>query len=181
MEDNKSLLHQYLPGSTMRYGTYAGGELVWRVLAREGKKRLLLADRILANRPYHTAYVNTSWRECSLRRWLNQDFFQEAFSFQERTWILNTRVENPANPKYRTNGGAGTVDKIFLLSIGEAETYLPSQEERALDSWWWLRTPGCNLLTAVSVYADGSLYDGGINVHFPAGGVRPAMWVLLHE
>ena len=70
--------------------------------------------------------MNTSWRECSLRRWLNQDFFQEAFSFQERTWILNTRVENPANPKYRTNGGAGTVDKIFLLSIGEAETYLPS-------------------------------------------------------
>ena len=37
------------------------------------------------------------------------------------------------------------------------------------------------VVLGASVYADGSLYDTGINVHYTDGGVRPAMWVLLHE
>ena len=41
--------------------------------------------------------------------------------------------------------------------------------------------PGCNLLSAASVYTDGSVYDTGINLDYAEGGVRPAMWLLLRE
>ncbi len=105
----------------------------------------------------------------------------EAFSFEERTRIVNTRVENPANPRYHTNGGGRTVDKLFLLSLEEADTLFAGDEERNAGRWWWLRSPGCNLLSAASVYTDGSIYDNGINLYCADGGVRPAMWLLLRE
>ena len=57
--------------------------------------------------------------------------------------------------------------------------YLPAEADRAGDGWWWLRTPGCNLLSAASVYTDGSIYDIGTHVNYPAVGVRPMLWVLL--
>lgn len=49
----------------------------------------------------------------------------------------------------------------------------------ALGEWWWTRTPGSNLVSAVAVYPDGSLYIPGININYTDGGVRPAMWILL--
>lgn len=181
MEEKQSALEQYAPNSILDFGTYQGQKIQWRVLAQNGKKRLLITDKILTQRPYHRQYIDVSWSRCSLRKWLNQEWIREAFSFEERTHILNTRVDNPANPKYQTNGGENTVDKIFLLNLQELAEYFPKAEDRAMDCWWWLRSPGCNLLTAASVYEDGSVYDTGINVHYTDGGVRPAMWILLRD
>ena len=79
--------------------------------------------------------------------------------------ILRTTVSASKNPEYNTSPGNTTVDKIFLLSIDEAQKYLPSDEERKCTPtnyassqggattirstsngnstcWWWLRSPG---------------------------------------
>ena len=177
--EKQARLRAYQVGNTVTLGTDQGRALRWRVLDANGRMRLLLAEGIVAHKPYNGQYVDTCWRDCSLRRWLNGAFLRETFSLEERTMILNTRVDNPPNPMYSTNGGPGSVDKLFLLSIGQAEQYLPANEERSLGTWWWLRSPGNNLLSVSSVYADGSLYITGINCHYAEGGVRPAMWVLL--
>lgn len=174
-----AILTEYAVGNIVQLGKYNKCPISWKVIGENGKMRLLLAEGIVAQQPYNERYVDTSWRECSLRRWLNGPFLREAFSLEERSKILNTRVENPANPKYHTNGGFGSVDKLFALSLGEAEEYLPSDELRKAGAWWWLRSPGSNLLSASSVYEDGSIYDTGINIDYIDGGVRPAMWVLL--
>lgn len=181
MEKADSVLTRYPVGDTMAYGNYQGNPLRWRVLDREGDKRLILAEGIVEHRPYNRTYENTYWQTSTLRRWLNQAFLQEAFSFQERTRIVNTRLKNLPNPRYLTSGCPDTVDKVFLLGMEELERYLPTDGDRALGSWWWTRTPGMNILSTVSVYEDGSLYDTGINIHFPEGGVRPAMWILLQK
>ena len=178
-QEKQALLEEYAKGKQVTLGRYAGQDITWRVLEEHGKMRLLFAERVLAQKPYNERYVDTSWRECSLRKWLNGEFLREAFSLEERTRILNTRVDNPPNPRYYTNGGMGSVDKLFALSLGEAEAYLPADQDRASGMWWWLRSPGSNLLSAASVYADGSLYDTGINIDYTEGGVRPAMWILL--
>ena len=178
-QEKQAILAEYAVGNQVKLGRYAGEDIVWQVMEERGKMRLLLATRILAQRPYNERYVDTSWRECSLRRWLNGEFLREAFTLEERTKILNTRVDNPPNPTYCTNGGMGSVDKLFALSLGEAEEYFPTDEARMAGDWWWLRSPGSNLLSAASVYKDGSVYGTGINIDYTDGGVRPAMWVLL--
>lgn len=116
-----------------------------------------------------------------MSRWLNGAFLRGAFTPEERLKILNTRVQNVPNPNYATNGGFPAVNKLFLLDIAEAQRYFPTDEDRRLEKWWWLRTPGSSFLSAVSVYTDGSIYDTGINIDYKEGGVRPAMWILLKQ
>lgn len=139
----------------------------------------MICDSIAVQRPYQELYIDTYWENASLRKWLNKEFLSEAFSAEERRNILSTRIETPANEDFFTNGGARTMDKVFLLSKPEIVQYLPEEKDRDLGQWWWIRTPGSSLLTASIVYNDGSFYRGGVNVNAKTGGVRPAMWVLL--
>lgn len=170
---------RYQVGNKITFGNYNGEPIDWRVLALNGNMCLLLADKILEYQPYQDQYVDTSWRESTLRKWLNQHFLKTAFTPKEQMSILNYRLENHCNPVFFTNGGLNTADKCFCLSYNEAVKYLPKNEDRATGQWWWLRTPGSSLLCASAVYADGSIYVGGINANYPTAGVRPAMWVLV--
>ena len=176
---NQALLKEYAIGNTVTLGVWQGEALQWQVLGENGKMRLLLAKKNVAELPYNESYTDTSWRECSLRRWLNGEFLKGAFTAQERAKIMSVRVENPASPKYHTSGGFSSVDKLFCLSEGEIGKYLPDQERRDTGKWWWLRSPGISLLCAVSVDEEGAIYENGINIDYPSGGVRPAMWILL--
>ena len=178
---DKSVFERDPEGDVIPYGVWEGRPLLWRVLDREGDKRLLLAEEIVARQPYNKTYDNTYWQTSTLRRWLNQAFFQKAFTVQERSRILNTGMKSPPNPRYLTSGGGDTVDKLFLLELEQLEQYLPTDADRALGHWWWVRSPGLNILSAASVYEDGSVYDAGNNIHYADGGVRPAMWVLLRD
>ena len=179
MDKADSIYEQHPQGDVISWGVWEDKPLLWRVLDREGDKRLLLAEEIVARQPYNKEYDNTYWQTSTLRRWLNQTFFQKAFSLKERSRILNTRLKNPPNPRYLTSGGGDTVDKLFLLGLDQLERYLPTDAQRAMGQWWWVRSPGLNILSAASVYEDGSIYDTGINIHYADGGVRPAMWILL--
>ena len=172
-------LIEYMVGNTVTFGSYQNKPIRWKVLDERGRMRMLFAESPVACRPYHDTPTDTSWQACSLRKWLNGEFLEAAFTPEERSKITAVRVENPRSPKYYTNGGLNTMDRAYVLSVPEAEKYLPDEADRALGGWWWLRTPGSNLFSAVAVYDDGSLYEFGIHVHYENGGVRPVVWVLL--
>ena len=172
-------LLNYQVGNTVNFGCWKGTPIRWRVLDERGKLRMLFAEDIVAERAYNDTPVDTSWRDCTLRKWLNGEFFDEAFTAKERMSIISGMVRNPHSSKWFTNGGFDSMDKLFVLNEEEFARYLPDLADRARGCWWWLRTPGSNLMSAVGVYEDGSAYDFGINVYYKKGGVRPAMWVLL--
>lgn len=90
----------------------------WRVLSVNGDDAFLLADKCLDGKPYHTEYERVTWEECSLRKWLNADFYNEAFSSSEQAAILETAVVNGNNPD-DVEGGNDTTDRIYLLSVNE--------------------------------------------------------------
>ncbi len=105
----------------------------WLVLETdpEGHKALLLSLFGLDAKPYHEEYGNVSWEKCSLRAWLNSEFFREAFSAAEQEAVLFTEVGNGENQGYdweslgktNTDGGNDTRDRVFLLSFREAGRY----------------------------------------------------------
>lgn len=172
-------LMEYWPGNTVSFGRWEGQPIHWRVIDQRGRMRMLLSEAPVAHHPYHLTPTDTSWRECELRRWLNSEFMEAAFTPLERAKITAVRVENRRNAKYNTNAGLNTMDRAYVLSEEEARRYFPTDQDRATGGWWWLRTPGSNLFSAVAVYDDGSIYEFGIHVHYEEGGVRPAVWVLL--
>lgn len=173
-------LLEYLPGNTVTFGSFEGKPIRWKVVDLRGKMRLLLAEEIVTRRCYHrTTLEDATWSDCSLRKWLNKDFLESAFTPAERLKIVPNRLNNPRNRKNYTQGGPGTMDRVHVPSPEEIERYMPDPATRAGNGWWWLRSPGSNLFSAVAVYDDGTLYENGIHIDYDLGGVRPAVWVLL--
>ena len=169
----------YGVGNVVEFGSYEGKPIRWRVVAERGKLRLLFADDVVARQPYNTSWTNTYWNTSSLRSWLNHEFLHEAFSREEQMLLVSSIIKTGPNPVYGTFGGSDAMDKVFLFSIDEVQQYLPTDEDRATGTWWWTRTPGMSLVTDLSIYEDGTLYQAGININYEEGGVRPAVWFLL--
>lgn len=181
MVERCDILMNFQVGSTVTFGSYAGSPIRWRVCDTNGKMRMLLAEDIVLERPYNDLRVDTYWQTATLRKWLNKEFLQEAFTPEQRLMVMATRRTNEPNEIFYTNAGLATMDKVFVLSKRELDQYLPEKSERVLGKWWWLRTPGDNLLAVEAVDEQGEAYLHGVNVNYAAGGVRPAMWVLLKD
>lgn len=94
--------------------------ILWKVLSVNGNDAFLLSQKILNIKPYNDEDVYCTWETCTLRTWLNNEFYDAAFSNDEKKAIKNTHVKNDNNPLYETNGGNDTYDHIYLLSFSEA-------------------------------------------------------------
>ena len=104
-------------GGKIRLGKY-----YWYILDKQAERVLVISEKILERRPYHSQECDITWEKCDLRRYLNSDFYN-SFDEDERTRILGTVNENSDNPWFGTDGGNPTTDKIFLLSIREVLKY----------------------------------------------------------
>lgn len=108
------------------------GKYNWEVLEIKGRDALVLSERILEHRPYHSEYTVVTWEESDIRAYLNSDFLNNNFSEDEVKQLKLVKVENADNPwdfseqggNYKTIGGEDTEDKIFLLSLEEAVKYM---------------------------------------------------------
>lgn len=167
-------------------------ELLWRVLSSQNNTVTLITEKCVAGMPYNNVSADTDWASCSLRAWLNADFYQAAFDAEEAEFIRLSEVPNPNNIEFGTAGGAATRDKVYLLSISEAEQLFPTFTQRKaqgthsayLDLYtdendyccWWLRTPGAHLTSAAGVGTDGMIVSNGYNAYLNDQlGVRPVI------
>lgn len=82
----------------------------WLVIREEEDALLCISQTILDYRPYHEPGGAVTWQDCSLRRWLNDDFLTTAFSQPEQARLLPTRLQSP---------GGETEDRVFLLAPPE--------------------------------------------------------------
>lgn len=177
-------------------------DIEWLVLAKEDNKILVISDKALDCKPYNQSRDYVTWETCSLRNWLNNDFINAAFTAEERAMIPTVTVSADMNPEYNTNPGNATKDKVFLLSIVEAEKYFTSDEARKCvpteyaisngsstsDSYtkggkatclWWLRSPGFDQFIAAYVNYFGPVLRYGRSVGNVSNSVRPAMWITI--
>lgn len=170
----------------------------WIVLDKDGDRMLLLSRFCLDCRMYHNNRNDEviTWETCSMREWLNTEFFQTAFSGVEQTIVETVELENPANHETGIDGGNPTTDKVFLLSLDEAERYFAEPSERATtctayaeahgarlsddlhNAWWFLRTPGYQSDDVVYVSSGGYIDADGQPIAYEDNmTIRPAVWI----
>ena len=196
-------------GDTITFGKYeqdndlsnGAEDIEWIVLSIEDNKALVISKYALDCKAYNYIKTNITWEYCSIRKWLNDSFYNSAFSSEEQTKIEITTVYNDVNPDFTTLVGSATEDKVFLLSISEVRQYFSSEEsleciateyakrwgvytyttDDNIDGndtcWWWLRTPGAYSMFASSVTHNGLVDTTGQNVTRNNNAVRPAMWI----
>lgn len=142
-------------------GGFKTEAIKWRVLSVNGNDAFLMSDKALDVKTYKElhaggVYASTdddipkpdpqTWEIYYVRSWLNNEFYNKAFSSTEKNAIKTTTVINSNNKYYGTNGGNNTQDKVYLLSIDEMENKAYGFLE--FDSYF-----GCDL-TKVAVATD---------------------------
>ena len=173
-------------------------EIEWFVLAREGNRILVLSRYVLDCQKYNIR-TDSTWETCTLRAWLNDTFLNDAFSTGEQIKIPAVTVSADKNPKYNTDPGNDTIDRVFVLSLSEMDQYISSAEDRrciateyakahncfTFDGYcrdWWLRTPGWYEMAVVDAsgysYSEEKHYFG-TPVEVEENGVRPALWLEI--
>ena len=111
--------------------------LKWRVLSVNGDDVYLLSDKIIESKPYGAKGWSDkngngkveedelgTWKDCYLRTWLNETFYNEAFTSEEQKAVIETENENEGEEKKSSlpcPAGEATVDKVFLPSKSEME------------------------------------------------------------
>lgn len=189
--------------------------LKWRVL--DASTGLVVCDSVIDSQAYNNYIIYSSgeyygdseknhyasnWEYSSLRKWLNEDFYNTAFSEMQQDRIQKLTRDNKStyDSKYDSNP---TSDKITLLSYWDVlnTSYGFSSSSSASDtarqrkstdyaqcqgcytrsdsssysgnSWWWLRSPDFSDLAAVVDR------DGWANYYYLVGdadgGVLPAL------
>lgn len=170
------------------------GQYEWRVLDMQSNTALIITENIIEQRAYHDAYKDITWADCSLRKYLNNEFFDK-FAAADKSRIIPVINKNSDNQWYGSNGGADTRDSIFLLSLEEvtcqyfgdssSKLYNPGKnqrywferkdennskrlarlQEKDWHWWWWLRSPGRVNVKAVYIFGtDGNIGIQGNNI-----------------
>ena len=149
------------------------------------------------NNASYTKYAN-DYATSSIRKWLNEDFYNTAFTSAQKQNILPTTLDNKAY-FYSKYDSVSTTDNIFLLSYSEAKnasygftdntsstvfrravgTDYAMAQGLQLDSnecfYWLLRSPCSYDYNAIFVYYSGNTYGYEGYVSLTHNGVRPAL------
>ncbi len=190
-------------GDIVIFGTYeqdnktgnGAEDIEWIVLAEEDGKQLLISRYGLDCVQYNEQYESVTWETSTVREWLNGQFYNTAFTDEQKAQIIESTVTADANPNETTDAGNDTTDNVFLLSIDEVNEYMADVEiskcvptkyakEQGVygDSsgdtcWWWVRTPGSNVYRAAVVGNNGYPDASGTTETYAGNAIRPAIWV----
>ena len=152
----------------------AFGRYTWYVTDKTDGVCTLLCQGPVADMPYHDTKTDITWENCSLRRWLNEDFYNSKFSDGEKAAIVtshNTFVED--DYLYESDCGNDTDDKVSIFSYSEALAVSDEIRDCGID--WWVRTPGKYQYDAVYIGLRSPVTIGNyVDSHMA---VRPAIRV----
>ena len=172
-------------GDYIQFGNYpqtANGQnqpIEWQVLSKKRNKMLVISKYGLVTSHFGHSYwwiFKNNWGNSEIRKWLNGDFYNKAFTDQEKKSIESSNLSD-----------VGTTDNVFLLSKEEANKYFSNNDSRICKAtnyrceWgrgeWWLRSTGSNGYVYCVTNTGNINYGYGCNSIW--GLVRPALWINL--
>ena len=181
-----------------RYWKETGLENVpieWIVLNETDEDLFVVSKQVVVSEMFDETTAN--WKDCSIRKWLNNEFLRKAFNEYESPSILEKKIVTSNDMEYVFGGFSyfkkyvETLDKVFLLSVDEVEQYFKTQESRVVErsqyaidtleddrkyvDCWWLRNEAYFDWAPLLIQGDGTYYGlaGAHNLE----GIRPAMYI----
>ena len=128
------------------------------------------------------------------RYWLNEIFYESAFSAEEKSRIITVHNVNEDNPEHGTDSGPDSDDNVFFLSYSELIRYMPTAASRKasmtsmavresdenIGKYWWLRTSGAERWFAMHVQgSNGHISYFGSDVGHDNVGYRPCIRITV--
>lgn len=196
-------------GDTIRFGFYEQDndldngkeDIEWLVLKKHRNKVFVISKYGLDYQAYNDKDEDVTWENCTLRKWLNNEFLEDAFDSDLQKQIAKTSVNNKfeysRGMREYVENGKNTNDKIFLLSCDEFEkdfltmefdesyygkynkmkceiTAYADEKNEYGGSSWWLRTASHGFAKYVrDIVTDARVSEYRI--------VRPALWINIES
>lgn len=189
-------------GDTVKFGFFeqdndlenGAEEIEWKVLAVAEGKVLLLSKYALDSMIFHPMLqdrygndLGVNWKDSSVRKYLNGEFYTTAFDRYVAPYVLKTTVSAT---------GGNSSDYCYLLTVSEIKKYMPDEDSRLCPvtayaeargcfrdaSWntctYWTRTQGqSDKYRAVVTFSGVFNSAVGLTIGVENLGVRPAIWV----
>ena len=176
----------------------------WRILSNGEDGLFVLSEKTLDCKPFNSSNTSCLWSASTVRKWLNNNFYDSAFNASEKAQIRTSTIITDGAPGVK-EGDVDTKDKVFLLSYYDASNVeygmnnnsrrvQPSDYAAITKSYfsqqYWLRTqqstnstPFGNIQYYVNLSGDistNTIDDMGFYLRPASGfGIRPA--IKLYE
>ena len=179
----------------------------WRILDLE--TGLVMCETVIDAQPFNNTingyFTDSTWthfvneyESSSIRKWLNNDFYNTAFTQNEKNEISTTTIDNKTGKHsggYTIVADKETEEKIFILSDDDAvnNAYGFSSEKTDYDIYrmtyssdyaksqgvnlnvWLLRSPGDDYEYCCTVGDNGNIDSHGFETFYTGTGIRPAL------
>ena len=169
IKEQESKYKYYIFGQYEQDGNADNGaeDIEWIILEETNDSMLLISRYILDYVPFNDTVIaeSTDWSRSTLRNWLNNKFYNSAFSYEEQQRIMEIQVQD-----YHSDNMLGKIsyDKVFILSKKQAFEYFEYDFERATvsttyankrtmfpeDSYWLINSHSSDLYKCV-INSDG--------------------------
>ena len=166
----------------------------WRVMEIEGDDAMLLSRYVLDVAAYNNGNMKTQWHKSTLRSWLNSEFYNTAFTDEEKARLVVKELET----RYDSEK---TADPVTLMTCPDALRIFHSKADRQGMSTpyakskgvhqskkyggythWWTRNPSWESYNKASyVAANGGTMKCGAVLTTGNFGVRPMIYLKVSE
>lgn len=176
----------------------------WTVIEKKNGKALVISKYIFDCQAYHNIFYKVRWNDSAICKWLNSDYADRYFTDMEKEIIHPVYIDKD-DVLYVDKQDDAVENKLFFLSIDEAERYFRTEEDRyaritafgkrkimwaSFDVYahWWLRSLSPDRVGATHVRLDGVIQNhggvimsNGYDEFYDHFGVRPAMYINLDK
>ena len=129
-------MNNYEIGSYVTFGKYMQSSdelepIEWLILDKKDDELLVITKHVIEYMQF-CKYCDRSpfWDKSDIRQWLNDDFIKIAFSEEEQSQLVEKLVDNTEYAFPKRERGEDTLDKVFLLSVFEAQQYFGDDRMR---------------------------------------------------
>lgn len=178
-------------------------KIEWVIIDKHDDGTCLLMTKYgIETKKFNEKSGDVSWETCDLRKWLNGDFYSQAFSEKEKESIMLVTMETECRSGF-LGGLFGskkreTKDNVFLLAVDQAEMLFGNESRRKAKAslwaiqnlafadsehgicWWWLRSPGKKHGCAACV-CEGTVNHDGVKTDYASNCVRPVIKLSLFD
>lgn len=170
-------------GDTVVFGSYeqdndvSNGteDIEWTIIDVDGANIKLLSNKNLECKKYNDTWSDITWENCTLRQWLNVEFYISAFDDNEKSALVNDFITGDmvyilsAKEWTECAASGGTLNTDYAIANG---VYNSNGK-----GWTWLRDTGVGQDHAQEIDCEGNVNAFGSFVDCDNDGVRPVITI----
>ena len=155
---------------------FGSSGIIWRILQIKDTLLTIISNDIVCEKAFDEQERNVEWEESSIRNWLNNEFYKDAFSDVEKDAIQESVIDT--NSKYGELPVI-TKDRVYLLGTSET-AFFKDEKDRACGKSWWLRSSTLHTYSAGVISSSGWFVNGDSDTYVAKElGIRPVITINL--